>query len=312
MTENSNEIHFPMTIDKAFAEEIKKRGWWKSSSFDRKLASKHKELFTRGKLSYELKKVYLQSLGYEIASVELWEKKTIPEKADPLIILPDAISLMSYNFTTIQFRVMIAVIAKLQPIIEDRLQSDNIDQLNSVETQIQVLYSELGINPNKYNEVRSDLKDLSSIHVDISNGEEYQSVFPFLKPDISIKTHSRHFSIAIDSNVLNYLTNIENGFCKFNKGDVLSISNIYSARIYLLISKWRDIGKFVLSMSKFRMLLKLDDRFTKYAELYSLVLQPAIRDLYGKYDCWFEIAEKFNTGDKDPDLEFTVFSKEIF
>ena len=67
-------LNYPSTIDACFAEEIKRRGWWNQSDFDRKLAFKHKELFFKGKLPYETKKIYLQGLGYKIVQVELWEK----------------------------------------------------------------------------------------------------------------------------------------------------------------------------------------------------------------------------------------------
>lgn len=64
-----------LTIDDCFAEIIKDKGWYHGSQYNRKMASKHKMLFLVGKLPYEIKKSYLESLGYKITQPEVWKKE---------------------------------------------------------------------------------------------------------------------------------------------------------------------------------------------------------------------------------------------
>lgn len=65
------------SIDEAFTELITKRNWYKNSPYDRRTASYDKEKFTKGELSYERKRIYLESAGYGIIQPEEWIKKYI-------------------------------------------------------------------------------------------------------------------------------------------------------------------------------------------------------------------------------------------
>ncbi len=60
------------TLDECFTELIAHRGWWKDSPYDRKSASVHKKLFIQGKLSDEIKRIYLQNAGYTRCQQEMW------------------------------------------------------------------------------------------------------------------------------------------------------------------------------------------------------------------------------------------------
>lgn len=60
------------SLDECFEELISTRGWYKGSPFDRKSASVHKKLFKEGRLSDELKRIYLHNAGYIKSQPELW------------------------------------------------------------------------------------------------------------------------------------------------------------------------------------------------------------------------------------------------
>ena len=122
MQQDNSGITFAASIDECFAREIKKRGWSKNSIFDRKRAAYHKKQFLDNKLPYEVKKMYLEGMGYEIIQQELWNKKPVKMKKPKLsIIQPNAITMMSMDFTSIQIKVLILVIDKLQSTIEEIL-----------------------------------------------------------------------------------------------------------------------------------------------------------------------------------------------
>lgn len=71
----NSDITFAASMDECFAQVIKKRGWYKNSLFDRKKAAYHKKMFLEHRLPYDIKKIYLQNIGYEIVQSELWKKQ---------------------------------------------------------------------------------------------------------------------------------------------------------------------------------------------------------------------------------------------
>jgi len=320
MSDNKSNIYFPLTIDKAFSEEIKRRGWWKDSGFDRKLASKHKDLFSKGKLSYELKKLYLQSLGYEIATVELWEKKALPAISPSYLYIPNSYALLAYDYTLFQIRVLLAVLDQLQESIEEIMNGKSFEETQLYQTkdnldhiELKINYSDLHVSPTKYTDVRSQIDSLSTTPMFFRNNlneDDAWKVMPLIKPFTPPKSYSKHFKIEIDKNVLSEFVYSQAGYTTINIENAFLISNKYSLRIYLLINKWKEIGEFTISVYMLRVLFKIEDKHYNYPNFYKLVIDQAYNDLFGKYDCWFEVKEIFNPGEKDPDkLKFTIFTK---
>ncbi len=63
------------TIDECFSTLIKNKRWHKGSPFVKQMATYHKNIFKKGKLSDNIKRIYLEAAGYELIQPELWEKK---------------------------------------------------------------------------------------------------------------------------------------------------------------------------------------------------------------------------------------------
>lgn len=66
-------------IDDCFAELIRKRGWYKKTHTDRRLAAFHKKQFLNNELADEKKREYLKNGGYILVQPEKWKKLDSPK-----------------------------------------------------------------------------------------------------------------------------------------------------------------------------------------------------------------------------------------
>lgn len=232
---------------------------------------------------------------------------------------PNIITLMSYDFNTLNVRVLITVIEKIQTAVEESIQhfvkKDGVgfEQLalfeeykNENVIRLKIQYTELGIAHNQYVDVRAAIRQLVTIPVELDavhpvTGEECWKIQGLLKAYFP-KKGSRHFEIEMDKDVAKIFVNVDRGFTKFIKEIAFATDSKYTVRMYMLISKWKDAGGFKWETAKFRKWLRLENKYSNYKDLYKRVIQPAYNDLFEKSDCWFEITEKFNPGEKEPYL----------
>lgn len=62
-------------IYECFADLIQNKAWYLQTTQDRKLASKHKALFLKNKLSENIIREYLRGADYELVQKETWKLK---------------------------------------------------------------------------------------------------------------------------------------------------------------------------------------------------------------------------------------------
>ena len=106
---------------------------------------------------------------------------------------PNVVTLMAGDFKTVQIRILIAVIEKLQDVIELSIQhldkygtSIPCEQLSlfqeySDRIRVDIAYRDLGVSPDQYKEVKSMVRKLISIPVEFDvkdpiTGEESWSI----------------------------------------------------------------------------------------------------------------------------------------
>ena len=117
---------------------------------------------------------------------------------------PNVVTLMAGDFKTVQIRILIAVIEKLQDVIELSIQhldkygtSIPCEQLSlfqeySDRIRVDIAYRDLGVNPDQYKEVKSMVRKLISIPVELDvkdpiTGEDSWSITGlFTKANIAI------------------------------------------------------------------------------------------------------------------------------
>nr|WP_259323326.1 RepB family plasmid replication initiator protein [Phocaeicola vulgatus] len=136
---------------------------------------------------------------------------------------PNVVTLMAGDFKTVQIRILIAVIEKLQDVIELSIQhldkygtSIPCEQLSlfqeySDRIRVDIAYRDLGVNPDQYKEVKSMVRKLISIPVELDvkdpiTGEDSWSITGlFTKANIPKTPYSRGFSLEMDREVAKVL-----------------------------------------------------------------------------------------------------------
>lgn len=239
---------------------------------------------------------------------------------------PNVVTLMAGDFKTVQIRILIAVIEKLQNVIELSIQhldkygtSIPCEQLSlfqeySDRIRVDIAYRDLGVSPDQYKEVKSMVRKLISIPVEFDvkdpiTGEESWAITGlFTKANIPKTPYSRGFSLEMDREVAKVFINVDRGFTRYIKEIALRAQSRYTIRMYMLISSWKEKGGFSIYVDRFRKFLKLEDKYPEFKDLYRRVIRPVYDDLFEQADCWFEMAEVYrNSGDSQPyKLNFKV------
>ena len=244
---------------------------------------------------------------------------------------PNVVTLMAGDFKTVQIRILIAVIEKLQDVIELSIQhldkygtSIPCEQLSlfqeySDRIRVDIAYRDLGVNPDQYKEVKSMVRKLISIPVELDvkdpiTGEDSWSITGlFTKANIPKTPYSRGFSLEMDREVAKVFINVDRGFTRYIKEIALRAQSRYTIRMYMLISSWKEKGGFSIYVDRFRKFLKLEDKYPEFKDLYRRVIRPVYEDLFEQADCWFEMAEVYrNSGDTQPyKLNFKVIKSAL-
>src|ERR1035437_4880301 len=103
---------------------------------------------------------------------------------------------------------------------------------------------------------------------------------------------------------------LNQGYTNFAYEIAFNAKNKYSARIYQLISRWKDKGGFKMSIDEFRDWLVLGDKYTNFAQLKRRIIDPAYKELYKKADTWFEVAKVEKEGKAVKYLHFKIITVE--
>ena len=110
----------------------------------------------------------------------------IPIKDETWLIQPIAVTMMRYDYSLIQVRILVSIVENLQAILLGILNNKQSAQLDLFQTKeldedgrmpIKLPFKELGVDPNHYPELRTSLKMLASLPVEIpyktSEGRKY-------------------------------------------------------------------------------------------------------------------------------------------
>lgn len=238
---------------------------------------------------------------------------------------PNLITLMCFDYKVIQLRIMICLFERIQSLIEERINGKLYEQmLPFIEFQdnrkvlFPILYSELGVEPSQYREVKTLLKELSTIPVELDTkdpvtGADSWAVSGLLKAYIPKTKWSKQFTIEVEEDILKEFINVDKGFTRYIKEIAYSTNSKYTLRLYLLISSWKDKGGFSIKMDKFRKWLRLENKYSSYKDLYKRIIRPVYEELHEKANCWFEVAEVYlNSSDEEPyKLNFKVIKSAL-
>jgi len=253
------------------------------------------------------------------------ERKGLPRTNNPIELPPtvtwlkqsNLVTLMSYDYKVVQIRVLVAVIEKLQSVIEVSINKQNVrphlelfSELNSDRVSFSIPTKEFGIQASNYNTLKECLKKLATIPVEIDakdpSGKDCWYIGGLFEAYLP-KRYERSVKIVMKKDVAMMFVNVDKGFTRFMKEIACEADSKYTIRMYFLISSWKDRGGFSITIDKFKKWLNIKNKYPEFKDLYKRIIRPAYEDLFEKADCWFEVAEVYKEDQTEPyKLNFKV------
>ena len=253
----------------------------------------------------------------------------IPIEEETWLLQPIAVTMMRHDYSLIQVRILVSIVESLQSILHGILNNKRSPQLDLFNTKeldedgrmpIKLPFKELGVDPNHYPQLRTSLKMLAAIPVEIpyktSEGRKYTKATNLC--DVYIpedRSYNKYAILKLDRSVAERLVSLDFGYHRLGKQIVFACKNRYTQRIYMFIESWVDKGRTVIKTLEFRKMLRLENNYKKFSDFCRRVLEPAKQELKeladkGFCDCYFDYEKKYDHGQRggEPDeLVFQIF-----
>ena len=122
--------------------------------------------------------------------------------------------------------------------------------------------------------------------------------------------------IELSPDIRPYLFQLKNNFTSFELDMALSLKSKYSQRMYEILSKYRDVGTFQISVEKLKYILELihpltkAEMFKEWSSFSNDILEVSKKEIDEHTDICFIYTLK-KTGRKYTDIEFHISKKGI-
>ena len=250
----------------------------------------------------------------------------IPIEEETWLLQPIAVTMMRHDYSLIQVRILVSIVESLQSILHGILNNKRSPQLDLFKTKeldedgrmpIKLPFKELGVDPNHYPQLRTSLKMLAAIPVEIpyktSEGRKYTKATNLC--DVYIpedRTYNKYAILKLDRSVAERLVSLDFGYHRLGKQIVFACKNRYTQRIYMFIESWVDKGRTVIKTLEFRKMLRLENNYKKFSDFCRRVLEPAKQELKeladkGFCDCYFDYEKKYDHGQRGGERDELVF-----
>ena len=217
----------------------------------------------------------------------------IPIEEETWLLQPIAVTMMRHDYSLIQVRILVSIVESLQSILHGILNNKRSPQLDLFKTKeldedgrmpIKLPFKELGVDPNHYPQLRTSLKMLAAIPVEIpyktSEGRKYTKATNLC--DVYIpedRSYNKYAILKLDRSVAERLVSLDFGYHRLGKQIVFACKNRYTQRIYMFIESWVDKGRTVIKTLEFRKMLRLENNYKKFSDFCRRVLEPAKQEL---------------------------------
>jgi plasmid replication initiation protein len=160
-------------------------------------------------------------------------------------------------------------------------------------------------------QIQEDIRKLIS-QVYIFNDDQGDHVQMSLFSVVEYTDESDVIKIGIVPEVRRYLFDLEFDFTSYQFLAALSLESIYSKRIYEMISHYKDVGIFKISVQELRDRLKLtinSNKLNGWTAFEKTVLESPVKEVNEKTELNATYSLK-KTGPKYTDIEFYITKKE--
>lgn len=138
------------------------------------------------------------------------------------------------------------------------------------------------LNDTNYGRIKKALTELQSrkiLIVDDFAAKKFTSIIPF--PYVSI--NKSVVTLKMLGDVVPYFVELKAGFTKYELEAVLSLTSVYSQKLYELCSRWKDKKMWVVPLDEIKMLLNAEN-YARYPDFRRSVLELAVEEISRKTD----------------------------
>lgn len=112
--------------------------------------------------------------------------------------------------------------------------------------------------------------------IDDDETQEFEQITPF--PHVKIKAGK--VTIRMMADVVPYFLELKKGFTKYELAAALSLSSVYSQKLYELLSRWQDKGEWSVTVTELQLLLNAQKY--KYGDFKIHCIDTAVKELNEK------------------------------
>jgi len=225
-----------------------------------------------------------------------------------LIRQPYRITMSMWNYSVWQKRILTKIISRLQRDITLLERGAEFGQLELFRTsdddtvRLKFLLTDFIKDGKNYAQFKKALNQLRSVNVEIAQivlpavkskkakKPEEELILTGLIERVVIKKYARDVSITMHKVTAMELMKVANGLTVFAEDVMYKTDNKYTQKIYELICQWKDIGVYVLTITKFKELLVLGNSYPEPTELIRRIIRPAERELKLIGDVFFDLS----------------------
>ncbi len=111
--------------------------------------------------------------------------------------------------------------------------------------------------------------------------------------------------LCFDPKLKPYLLQLKSRFTQYDIHNVLQLQSYHSIRIYELLKQYEKLGERFISVKGLKEILKIEDKYSLYADFKRYVILQAQKELRKNTDLDFEF-EEIKTGRKVTHLKFKI------
>ena len=224
-----------------------------------------------------------------------------------LIRQPYRITMSMWNYSVWQKRILTKIISRLQrdiTLLERGVEFGQLELFKSSDddtVRLKFLLTDFIKDGNNYTQFKKALNQLRSVNVEIARivlpavksrkakKPEEELILTGLIERAVIKKYARDLTITMHKVTAMELMKVGNGLTVFAEDVIYKTNNKYTQKIYEMICQWKNIGVYVLTISKFKELLVLGNNYPEPKELIRRIIRPAEKELKTIGDVFFDL-----------------------
>jgi hypothetical protein len=225
----------------------------------------------------------------------------------PVIIQPNAVTSARYDYSQMQKDFMYHFIEKMNSYMtRDKMPNADLFGNFIIELDLNVI-----CKSNNYAPMLAAIRELQKkpISYHFNRDKDIYEVDTTLIASIIYRKGTGKVRIKTTEESLPFLSYIGTGFTSYNKVIALSLQSYYAKRMYELCCRWKDKGFYRTSISEFRKMMSVEDKFESISDMRRFILDKSAEMLTKDADYTFTYALRKENGSKAFNwLEITILA----